>query len=423
MRAGLVSRDELSQAAPSEPLPGGRLAEALWRAGVPEEKLTRFFLAAGFGPILGDDDFDEVVPSALKRVPRELAHRLRAIPIKFNAAGLVVAMADPSDEQAVEEIGRSADIDIFPVAARISSLMRALQSLYPETNPASEPPIELRKRTRRGESGNQTNGAEFALPLVRRKPRALDYRAEGSASNDRPKEPPKQGGGASAWALYDQQKTKPVQIQWPDSIPKTSDIPTNTIKKLATEASTKARPQKQPKRRKRPKTAAASDFDPDTPVATRVERVLQSIERERDRDAVVKLACEGAVTVGRCGVLFAVRKGFVRGWESRGPTALRDAIRNLWVPTDRRSVVQAPARDQKPHIGPFGDGAVDQLLQAAMGNRGGAVAAYPVLVNGKTVSVLCGSDIRHQDDGPTHIESIATALGNALERFIVAGKA
>ena len=46
------------------------------------------------------------VPAAIARlIPREMAERLRALPIGRNGSTLMVAFADPYDNSAAEEIG------------------------------------------------------------------------------------------------------------------------------------------------------------------------------------------------------------------------------------------------------------------------------------------------------------------------------
>lgn len=72
---------------------------------------------------LGDRDVD---PSAVSLVPEQVARRHRVIPIEFDDATLVVAMSDPSNVFALDDIRTITGMEIRPVVATASDIETAI---------------------------------------------------------------------------------------------------------------------------------------------------------------------------------------------------------------------------------------------------------------------------------------------------------
>lgn len=150
--------------------------------------------------------------------------------------------------------------------------------------------------------------------------------------------------------------------------------------------------------------------------------VLAAIRAAPDRDQVVTLACDGATSVARTAVFFALRKGVLKGWDGSGPGIRRDSVRNLWIPTSSPSTFKKVLDSRHGHVGPYGTSIADGLFRAAVGSRGGDLMIQPVLVNGKPVGFLCADDLRPGPIGAHRIEVLAQAVQDAFLRIISAGK-
>jgi hypothetical protein len=148
---------------------------------------------------------------------------------------------------------------------------------------------------------------------------------------------------------------------------------------------------------------------------------LASLRASRDRDAIVRLACEAASTVARTTVFLALRKGVLRGWEGTGAVS-PDALRNLWIPASSPSVFQRVIEAAEPHRGPHGTSAADKLFRAATGSRGSVLVVEPIRVGDRVVAVLCADAPRFGPAGIERLEALAHAVGTALERVIVEAK-
>ncbi|MCZ7687094.1 MAG: hypothetical protein M5U28_53450 [Sandaracinaceae bacterium] len=105
-----------------------------------------------------------------------------ALPVRASPAGLVVAMAAPTDRHAVAELCRVVEGEVLPAVARVSELLDALARAYPSgappriaTRPSSEPPVlELVQAHRKKELAavegylGSTRGAERVEARARR---------------------------------------------------------------------------------------------------------------------------------------------------------------------------------------------------------------------------------------------------------------
>lgn len=71
-----------------------------------------------------------VDPKALSLVPEDLARRHRVIPLQLQGNGLVVAMADTEDLQAIEDLHAQAGLSIIPVLAAAADIQEAFDLYY-----------------------------------------------------------------------------------------------------------------------------------------------------------------------------------------------------------------------------------------------------------------------------------------------------
>ncbi len=179
-----------------------------------------------------------------------------------------------------------------------------------------------------------------------------------------------------------------------------------------------------PPRSMRPRGSArpASAFPPARERPPEIGTALSSIRTSRDRDEVVRLACEAAVTVCTAAVFLTLRKDVLKGWDGLGGSLSRDAVRNLWLPTKSASTFSRVVATRSPHAGPYGDAVADEVFRAAVGSRGGELAVQPVSVAERLIGVLAADDVRGAF-GHQRIEILAQAVGEAFKRIIVGGKA
>ncbi len=72
----------------------------------------------------------EITPSVLAKIPKEMAFRLEALPVRIEKERIFVAMSDPMDLEAVEEIEKATGLSVVPMVAPQSSLRESIKKRY-----------------------------------------------------------------------------------------------------------------------------------------------------------------------------------------------------------------------------------------------------------------------------------------------------
>lgn len=415
VRAGLATREQLAIALADGAQSGGALAAGLVDAGVPEEDLVAFFLGEGHGP---EAAADRLRATSTERLPAAVATAFYALPIGSSDRGIEVAMADPSDTHALGELTVVLGAPVLPRPARISALRAALSHAFPQTptRPPAPTPLELVRR-----KPVHANRGDVPLPLSR--PKVMQ-------SFPKPREPiaPPRVEISTIDPLA---APKPERVRAPEAAfrePPRETADYETPRDIAPAPT----PPPTPRSILSDHEASWSDLAAPDPVAIapsvanrrtlpEIGATLANLRASRDRDAIVRLACEAASSVARTTVFLALRKGVLRGWEGTGSVS-PDALRNLWIPASSPSVFQRVIEAGEPHRGPHGTTAADKLFRAATGSRGSVLVVEPIRVGDRVVAVLCADDPRFGPAGIERLEALAHAVGAALERVIVEAK-
>ena len=182
---GVLSRGELDAALAEQKRAGLRLDETLVRGGYATDNRIAAALSSRLSlPLLS---FDEIHPTeeALALIPESAAARLCVMPLAAAGGKIFVAMADPLDMEAADEIrlitGREPEMS---VAAR-GDLERAAVAYYRVKGSASEAagsaPHEITAARER--SGDVSEAEAGAAPVVRLVNSLLDQAARERASD------------------------------------------------------------------------------------------------------------------------------------------------------------------------------------------------------------------------------------------------
>jgi type IV pilus assembly protein PilB len=130
----IITRDDLSRALRYQENWGGKLGEALINLKIiSEDKLLASLKYHLNLPVINLESLS-VPPEILRLVPRESAKKFKAVPVKVGeVAGkktLFVAMANPLDLTAIEELQFASGLRVQPVLSREKGLLLALRQLY-----------------------------------------------------------------------------------------------------------------------------------------------------------------------------------------------------------------------------------------------------------------------------------------------------
>ncbi len=130
VREKLITPMQLRRAVEEQRGSGGRLGHQLTKLGYLDENELTAFLAKQYGvPSINLNEF-EIDPEVLKLVPREVATRHQVIPVNRTGNTLTVAMSDPSNIYAVDDLKFVTNMNIDVVVASDGSITDALDKYY-----------------------------------------------------------------------------------------------------------------------------------------------------------------------------------------------------------------------------------------------------------------------------------------------------
>ncbi|RMG95890.1 MAG: hypothetical protein D6708_02835 [Candidatus Dadabacteria bacterium] len=139
MDAGLITETQLQAALSSQKTWGGKLGSTLVRMGfVKEEDILRCLSAQLRLPAV---DFRKVriSPRALAAVPLRIAEKYHVIPVALKEESgkksVILAMADPTNLDAISEIEFQTGVNVRPVVATESGITRAINYYYRKQGP------------------------------------------------------------------------------------------------------------------------------------------------------------------------------------------------------------------------------------------------------------------------------------------------
>jgi type IV pilus assembly protein PilB len=151
LKAKLVNNEQIEAALKLQKEEGGKFGEALVRIGAVTEADITETLSQQFGvPSIDLNNF-QIDPSVIKIVPGEVARKYGVLPVNKTGATLTIAMGDPTNVFAMDDIKFMTGYNVEPVVASEIALRKAIDKNY--GTPRS---VVLKER------GKQAGGQGFA---------------------------------------------------------------------------------------------------------------------------------------------------------------------------------------------------------------------------------------------------------------------
>jgi type IV pilus assembly protein PilB len=130
VRENLISPLQLQKAMETQRATGGRLGHQLTKLGYIEENELTSFLSKQYSvPSINLRDF-EIDAEVLKLIPKEVVVRHQVLPINKSGNTLIVAMADPSNIYAVDDIKFITNFNMDVVVASEAQIAEAIEKYY-----------------------------------------------------------------------------------------------------------------------------------------------------------------------------------------------------------------------------------------------------------------------------------------------------
>src|SRR5438094_1852550 len=139
-KASLISQDQLKDALKHQKESGNKLGETLIKLGfVSEEDITEC-LSQQFGvPSINLAHF-EIDSTVIKLIPSEVARKYNILPVNKTGATITIAMADPTNVFAMDDIKFMTGYNVEPVVASELGIKAAIDNYYGSTSA-----LELKK--------------------------------------------------------------------------------------------------------------------------------------------------------------------------------------------------------------------------------------------------------------------------------------
>jgi hypothetical protein len=137
VKENLISPLHLHHAIEARRSIGGRLGHLLTSLGYIEEDELTAFLSKQYGvPSMNLSAF-EIDPEVLKIIPKEVVSLHQVLPVNRSGDTLVIAMNDPSNIEAIDEVQFVTNLNVEVVVASDNAIEEAVSRYYP---PEQSPP-------------------------------------------------------------------------------------------------------------------------------------------------------------------------------------------------------------------------------------------------------------------------------------------
>ncbi len=130
IQAGVVTEKQLEEALKEQESTGDRLGSTLIKLGfISEETLAQFLSQQLRVPAVNLLE-EEISPEVLPLISPEMAHRYQVVPLGRMGRLLTLAMVNPTDIYAIEDIKFHTGLEVSPAVATEGSVRKALDTYY-----------------------------------------------------------------------------------------------------------------------------------------------------------------------------------------------------------------------------------------------------------------------------------------------------
>ncbi len=133
VRNKLIDEKQLAKALEEQKATGGRLGASLTKLGFLKEEDLAAFLSRQYGvPSINLNEF-EIDESVIKLVPADVVQKYQLIPVNRAGSTLIVAMADPSNIFAIDDIKFMTGYNVEVVVTSEASIRTAIDKYYDQS--------------------------------------------------------------------------------------------------------------------------------------------------------------------------------------------------------------------------------------------------------------------------------------------------
>jgi len=134
-----ITPDQLQQALNHQKANGGKLGHNLVKLGLVRDEEITALLSKQYGvPSINLSQF-EIDPAVIKLIPPDTASKYQVVPLSRAGATLTIAMTDPTNVFAMDDIKFMTGYNVEPVVASEAAVSGAIERYYPSTVKTAAP--------------------------------------------------------------------------------------------------------------------------------------------------------------------------------------------------------------------------------------------------------------------------------------------
>jgi len=160
VETSLISQQQLELALTEQTKTGGSLGYNLVKTGAISEKAFAEFLSQTYNVPAVDLDELEADEHSIELIPPEVATKFQVVPIKREGRVLTVAMANPDNIFAIDDIKFITGLEVRPVVATETAIKRAIDRFYESADSLAEVMKDMQEDFEIVEEMDEDAGAE-----------------------------------------------------------------------------------------------------------------------------------------------------------------------------------------------------------------------------------------------------------------------
>lgn len=427
-----ITGDQLEEAINSQVVFGGRLGTNLIELGYVREKTLGQALSEKHGvPYIPPDRLSEIESKVIKAFPKALAVKHKAVPFRMEGKKIHLLMLDPSDFQAIDEIGFALNCVVKPYAIpelRLLALLEKYYGLKRDLRYITLSRTDTEEFLKGRREAAEPNAGPFPAvppppsPLQPPKAAVRDTIALSPGEDLMPEEefkkfviPATRPPAPQEEVLELSQEAEDVEL-----VPVTAEAPKPPPPDIADEiildatiiqkleeslVSGELMKDLADERAPAPAVQRPEAPGPSAPIPTPLSfsEASQRLESASQRDDIAAAVLGLALSSFKRAIIFTVQRGLVLGWDGHGEGLERGIAEKIAVPLTLPSSFKLVYDTSCQYVGSFPPTPVNDGFLRAISPRRRPKSSIliPILFKGKIVNLLYGDN--GQEDATTDI--------------------
>jgi len=456
VEAGMITQEELRAASAYSKKTNTSLSLSVVELGFCDPADLSRAISSGLGvELLGPADLAGISDQEVSLITSEMAKEFRSVPVRAGKSRLLLAISDPTDIKALEEVSQFTNLTVVPGVASEADISAALYYYYsigsppPESGPMAIAwkPGHLGLNTPRtgkvhpGQPAMLTPkpvelGVRMKLP--RHEPLNLD---DIPALEPRPSVFPVSRPKVAS-PMTNDTKSKYSSLDWwlgrtdePEIVvrtPKGLNRPhkedEDDLLLLAPITKSGRTTKELVKTNAQPKRAITATFGYSAPGPAepwQADPMLEELAASFDRKQIVELALQYMLQSWARAAFFVVRRKTIIGLDGKGENIDSHTIRTMMVPLNAPSLFMQAYELRKSYVGSPLDSNIDNMCFKALGARPNMLAIAPLTIHDGSVVAFLYADSgasNKSSPGDPKLEILRLSVVNALSNLLKKAK-